>query len=109
MRTFWVCSFIFCSLLLSLACNRQQPPKSGNTTLPGYSIYQKYCTVCHGTDGKYGFGGAKDLSASALDKAVVQQIVAKGKGAMTPYESVLSADQIAEVSDYVLTLRLTKP
>jgi len=48
----------------------------------GKSLYEANCSSCHGGDGKKGLGGAKDLTATALDIAGIKKIILNGKGAM---------------------------
>jgi len=71
----------------------------------GKLIFKQYCIVCHGADGKLGVSGAKDLSASTLSKEERILQVTNGKGLMTPYKDILSAEQIASVVDYLEELR----
>lgn len=71
----------------------------------GEVIFTQVCAACHGQDGKLGVGGAKDLSQSTLKHQEVVQMVAKGKGLMQPYESVLSEQEIEAVATYTEGLR----
>ena len=71
----------------------------------GKKIYKQYCALCHGADGKLGVNGAGDLTASALPKEEVANIIKKGKGLMTPFEEILSETQIEAVTDFVMSLR----
>ncbi|MEO6301824.1 MAG: cytochrome c, partial [Bacteroidia bacterium] len=48
----------------------------------GKSLYQANCALCHGSDGKLGAAGAKDLAASVMDIAGIKDIILHGKGAM---------------------------
>jgi mono/diheme cytochrome c family protein len=70
----------------------------------GRALYETRCTLCHGGDGKAGFQGAKDLTASVMPDAEVAKIIEEGKGVMPP-NSDLSDDEVALVKDYVLYLR----
>jgi mono/diheme cytochrome c family protein len=71
----------------------------------GKAIFTQVCSACHGQDGKLGVGGAKDLSKSTLNHMEVVQMIAKGKGLMQPYESVLSEQEIEAVASYTEGLR----
>ena len=71
----------------------------------GKLIFKQYCIVCHGADGKLAVSGAKDLSVSTLSKEERILQVTNGKGLMTPYKDILSAEQIANVVDYLEELR----
>jgi len=71
----------------------------------GATVFKTYCIVCHGADGKMGLNGAKDLTASEYGRDEMITQVTKGKGAMAAYESILKADEIEAVVDYVRTLK----
>ncbi len=71
----------------------------------GQLIYKQYCVICHGADGKLGVSGAKDLSISTLSKEERIAQVTNGKGLMTPYKEILSAQQIELVVEYLEELR----
>ncbi len=96
-----------------MACNPQQNDSptadnnsNNNKPLPsGYRKYEQYCTLCHGADGKYGFGGAANLAVSVLDKTAIKEIIKNGKKTMTPFAGILSEKEIDDVTDYIITLR----
>lgn len=71
----------------------------------GKTIFEKNCTGCHGTDGKMGLSGAKDLTASVLTRDEKMNIISNGKNAMMSYKNVLSAEQVNAVTDYVESLK----
>ncbi len=68
-------------------------------------LYRLHCTICHGAKGDMKINGAKDLSISkiGLEESVAQ--IYFGKGLMTPYNNLLSEDQILAVAKYSETLR----
>jgi cytochrome c6 len=70
----------------------------------GMAVFRKNCVVCHGSDGKLGLNGAKDLTQSTLTAAERTAIVTHGKNLMTPFGKQLSADEIDAVVHYTLTL-----
>ncbi len=83
------------------------------TVAAGLAIFAQNCAVCHGNAGEGGIGPnlADDywLHGGELDE--VFRIVKYGvldKG-MVPWEQSLTPAQIAEVSNYILTLRGTNP
>jgi len=82
-----------------------KPDKS----IPGVAedklIYDQYCKLCHGDDGKLGLSGAADLSTSQMSRDEIIQIIEKGKGNMIGYKHVLKAEEIDEVVNYVMRLR----
>ena len=61
-----------------------------SAVMSGQEVYTSNCAKCHGDDGKAGVMGAKDLSQSALDINATIEIIKNGKGAMTPFEGMLS-------------------
>ena len=71
----------------------------------GRAIFTQVCAACHGQDGNLGVGGAKDLSQSKLSHTEIVQMIARGKGLMQPYESVLSEQEIEAVASYAEGLK----
>lgn len=71
----------------------------------GAEIYTANCVNCHGQDGKMGFSGASDLSASQLDLNSRFQIIKFGKNSMQPFENRLDDIEIRAVATYIEKLR----
>lgn len=71
----------------------------------GKKIYDTNCIACHGSDGKLGLSGAKDLTQSALSFDEQLQIVRKGKNSMMAYEKLLTEEQIQAVTEYVHSMK----
>ncbi len=69
------------------------------TSNDGKALYEATCVSCHGTDGKLGLAGAKDLSSSVLTVEEIKEIILNGKG-MMPAASV-NAEQASAIADYV--------
>ena len=71
----------------------------------GKKIFKINCVLCHGSDGKLGINGSKDLTKSTigLDDAITQ--ITKGKGLMAAYEPILSKEEIKAVAEYTISLR----
>jgi cytochrome c6 len=91
---------------LILACApKDKTPVAAGDTVAGQEIYKKYCVICHGTDGKLGINGAKDITVSALTQDERIALITKGKNTMTPFEGILSADEIHAVAAYSMTLK----
>ncbi len=67
----------------------------------GQEVYAQACVVCHGEDGKGGHGGGAPLVA-LKDLAATMQTVTAGRNSMPPFSAVLTADQIRDVSAYVV-------
>lgn len=76
-------------------------PKTDNAGLAdGKALYENNCASCHGSDGKLGMSGSKDLTATQLDIAGINNIIVQGKGIM-PKASQLNAEQASAVAEYV--------
>lgn len=74
----------------------------------GQAIFRQYCVVCHGADGKLALNGAKDLTVSVLTLEERVNIVANGKKLMTPFNEILSPEEIKAVAEYTQTLTTPK-
>ena len=99
---------IFFSSLLTalvfLSCSGHEE-RSGAGALSGASVYQKYCTLCHGADGRLGVNDASDLRASMLSYDELVMVIANGRNTMQPFKEMLSDAEIEAVSRYVTTMR----
>ena len=112
MRTFLF--FILCfHIFASMACESAEArigrqaasvPAGSSTTPDGMAIFRQYCITCHGADGKLGLNGAKDLSASTLALNERIQTITYGKKVMTPFNEVLSPEEIKAVAEYTFKL-----
>ena len=79
---------------------------NGDHLAVGQDVYAKMCQSCHGTDGKAGMSGAKDLSISNLSNDEKIAIITHGKNAMISYEKSLTKEQIEAVAEYIETLKI---
>ena len=69
-------------------------------------LYIEHCSICHGSDGKLGAAGAKDLTQSKLSSVEVQKRIEKGKNGMPPMKELLgSKKNITSMTEYVLRMR----
>lgn len=94
-------AFILGLALLVIACAGSTGDAPDGKNAPrGEQLYAMHCILCHGKDGKLGFNGAKDLTASTLTREQMMQQVAEGKGKMMPYKNVLTAKEIEAVVAY---------
>lgn len=88
------------------------------SVLRGKIVYQNYCIVCHGKDydgkgrvAKIHNPKPSNLIASMLPKENVMSIVRKGGEAvgrykgMPPWEEQLTDEQLADVFNFVMTVR----
>ncbi len=97
-------SFFFIVVSFMLAY-KAKAAKAGPQTIAvsGKEIFEEKCTLCHGSDGKLGMSGAKDLSATVLDHQSIVTMISEGKNTMAPYKAVLSPEQIEAVASYIET------
>jgi mono/diheme cytochrome c family protein len=91
-------------LAIIIACSGKESTKSGST-VDGEAIYKKYCTICHGVNGKLGLNGSKDITISKLTEPERIMQITKGKNTMTPFEGILSPEEIKAVAAYSMTLK----
>lgn len=82
-----------------------KPVSNASGEVDGAAIYANNCLICHGADGKKGYNGASDLSASKLDREGILQVINNGRGNMMPYKELLAEEEKQAVADYILTLR----
>lgn len=98
---------VLLGMLLLIACGGSDAAEAGivdDASPKGQQLFKMHCELCHGSDGKLGFNGAKDLTASTITRAEMIAQVANGKGKMMPYKNVLTAKEIETVVDYTRTL-----
>ena len=67
----------------------------------GKELYEQACVVCHGADGKGGHGVGAPLTGPT-DFAAVFRTVGEGRNTMPPFKASFTADQIRDVSAYVV-------
>ena len=91
-------------IALIFACSGKESAK-GTSAVDGQAIYKKYCTLCHGVDGKLGLNGSKDITISKLTEPERVVQITKGKNTMTPFEGILSPEEIKAVAAYTMTLK----
>ncbi len=82
-----------------------QQATTATSQADGKKIYKQYCVTCHGLYGDMGASGAFNLTTSELPVADRIVVITKGRGAMTPFENLLDADEIAAVAEYTLELK----
>ncbi len=85
---------------------QESSPAQAQADAPdGEKIFRTYCITCHGIDGKLELNGAKDLTLSEvpLEERITQ--VTEGKGLMTPFEGILTEEQIRAVAEYTMTFK----
>lgn len=94
-------------LLLSFgiwACS-PSAPENKKKTISGIEIYKNRCVTCHGTDGKMGMNGAKELPSSPLDVSQRIEVVTHGRKIMPGFKDLLSQEEIKAVVEFTMTLK----
>jgi mono/diheme cytochrome c family protein len=71
----------------------------------GMALYKQNCVRCHGTNGRKGFLGAKDLSKSILADPEIIQKIRDGRGFMPSFKKKLSVGEIEAIVVFVKGLR----
>ncbi|RSK51005.1 c-type cytochrome [Hymenobacter rigui] len=73
----------------------------------GKVLYTRNCAVCHGTDGKLGLNGARDLTQSNLNETgrIYQVTHGSISKKMPAFQGKLTDEQIQQVVAYSLTLQ----
>jgi mono/diheme cytochrome c family protein len=77
------------------------PLASAANLTEGKRLFVQACVVCHGEDGKGGHGGGAPLT-NVTDLAATIQTVTAGRNSMPPFGSVLTPQEVRDVSAYVL-------
>ena len=68
----------------------------------GEKIYRQACLPCHGETGESGHGGGKPLVGVGLSHEAIVATTTTGKNNMPAFATSYSADDIRDVSRYVL-------
>lgn len=102
-------AFAAIGLIISCGGEEKKPSKPAAQKpvakkIDGKKIYKMNCVICHGADGKLGINGAKDITVSELSDAEKVNLIKKGKGVMTAFESILTEEQIEAVVEYTNSL-----
>ncbi|WP_052599201.1 cytochrome c [Aureispira sp. CCB-QB1] len=80
-------------------------PESKRQTISGVEIYKTRCVTCHGTDGRMGMNGAKELPDSPLNAAQRIEVVTHGRNIMPGFKEMLSEEEIKAVVEFTMTLK----
>lgn len=93
---------------LLFACSGENSKQTTDDTPkdPRAKTYLKYCMSCHGASGTMGFGGSADLTTSTLSLEEIITMIKEGKNAMISMEGVMTEEEIQEVADYVMDMRV---
>lgn len=92
-------------ILFVFACGGTKNFSSDKEFALGKEKYKIFCVTCHGIDGKLGINGSTDLTKSISGLKSRIKTIKEGKGLMTPFKSILSAEEIEAVAKYSIYLR----
>ena len=81
---------------------RPGPPRAANIE-HGKDSYTTACVVCHGVNGKGGTHGGPAFTRELTSEAI-SNVVTRGRNDMPPFGAAFSADQLQDLSAYVLEL-----
>jgi len=73
----------------------------------GRVVFDSACKFCHGDDALGGHGGGPSLAGLRSADRVIQ-IVSEGRGDMPAFGGSLSAEEVRDVSDYVVEILLQR-
>lgn len=76
-----------------------------NEVKSGLDIYKSRCMTCHGTDGRMGMNGAKELPSSPLSLEQRIEVVANGRNIMPAFKGIMSDEEIKAVVEFTMTLK----
>lgn len=68
-------------------------------------LFSQKCSSCHGDDGTAGIANASNLQFSKIANISAVLTITNGKGTMPAFKKQLTNEEIAELSNYVMTLR----
>lgn len=109
MRNIFICILsLSCALLVSscgIKNHEHQAVSAPDGVVDGQAIFQKNCVLCHGSNGKMGLNGAKDLTASMLTAEERISVITNGRNTMASYKAILSPEEIKAVAEYTMTLK----
>tara|TARA_B100000508_G_scaffold137355_1_gene131538 strand:- start:47843 stop:48187 length:345 start_codon:yes stop_codon:yes gene_type:complete len=102
----WILLVVVLSLFVS-SCSEQGSTELSSTEDPGKSVYQKYCSSCHGGNGKLKAGNAADLSVSKISEDSIRKVILYGNNkGMGPYKSIIKEEEeLNALIKHVKTLR----
>jgi len=82
------------------------PVAAEQSEADGQQLFAKYCSSCHGADGKGGFGPdlSGDYKYGKNDMAIIESITSGRPGNMPAFDGKLSSDEIETLASFVLSL-----
>jgi len=91
------------AILLAACGGKSAESGSGKPEAKGQAVYESQCSRCHGSNGKLGLSGAKDLSVTTLTPAEMVPVIGNGSGGgmMPAFNGQLTPEEIKDVADYI--------
>ena len=92
-------------------CPPTQKPHAGSKGVAGYAIFQKHCAPCHEVKGPSTGPDMRECAGIYRGNkgGMVEWLVNPGrkrrKGAQMPPQTHLTAQQLSDVADWILTLK----
>jgi cytochrome c6 len=85
--------------------NARSGDKVTGDAAEGKIVFEKYCVLCHGDNGKMQLNGSKDITISKLPFDLRLVLIKDGKNLMTPFNGILTDKEIEDVAAYSMTLK----
>lgn len=108
LKTIFYCSLGFV-LISCFSCSDASLEQSSSSTrymTKGELLFEERCIVCHGSDGKLGVSGAKDLSKSTLSTEELVDVLNNGKNGMPAFSYLFDGNNdLDSVIIHLNTLR----
>jgi len=104
---FFTFAYILCFFSCQNADHSNQEAGAISAPKAGAAIFNENCKLCHGSDGRLGLNGAKDLTVSKMLINERVNIITHGKNLMTPFGGLLQRAEIDSVAAYTLKLSQT--
>jgi mono/diheme cytochrome c family protein len=111
-RALWALALVLCAG--AIACSRPTPAAE-RTPVDASALFAQACAKCHAADGTGGLpmavNGPRPADLTTVDwqrsrsDAEVISAIRNGRGAMPPFQEILSSQQIDAIAAYVRTLK----
>lgn len=98
---------VLCTIVIACnsgGSNANSTSLANGDVAEGKKVYERYCVLCHGDDGKKEMNGAKDITISQLTFDERVALIRGGRNLMTPFEGILNDKEMADVAAYSMTL-----
>lgn len=99
-KLFFVYALLLSGSFANFHCAEAQQPKDASSLIA--DRYQKYCSSCHGGDGKLSINGAVKLKYSLLSLEERYLVITNGRNTMTGFAGILDSLERLELAAYTL-------